>query len=363
MEYNIETERDLQGILGQYESFRLEFKASALLTQPTDRIVKQLTEEVSSFANTEGGTLIIGIKEGSRGKKSIASEIDEGIDPVAMPPERLEQLIASNISPPVPGLRVYAVPLSGPKAGRVAYVVTVPKGTTAYQARHSLLYYGRTEFAACPLHDNVIRLLMLRGKVAHAIIELSAFTRLTAEEESKKRHAQLEQLEQGLQPDQKKGFILRPDRRRAIEEQRKCLEAPKRTFDEYSLALAIRNDGPITIRDCYLSLFVRAETPVEVGPKPPGESWVFHFLPETFVRQVSSQSGVTKERVPVRERKLFPEQVITFPEAKLTMRVPTGATPRNCTLHWTLYLEDAPSVTGVIDLTKEIRPKPGTETT
>jgi len=39
-------------------------------------------------------------------------------------------------------------------------LVIVPKGVTAYQARHSLRYYGRNEFAAVPLHDNVIRLLM-----------------------------------------------------------------------------------------------------------------------------------------------------------------------------------------------------------
>ena len=82
MEHNIETEQDLQRLLGQFESIRLEFKASALLAQPTDRIVKQLTEEVSAFANTEGGMLIIGISEGKSGRKSVAVEIDEGVDPV-----------------------------------------------------------------------------------------------------------------------------------------------------------------------------------------------------------------------------------------------------------------------------------------
>ena len=46
MEINIETEEDLRRILGQYESVRLDFKASALLDQQRDRIIKQLTEDV-----------------------------------------------------------------------------------------------------------------------------------------------------------------------------------------------------------------------------------------------------------------------------------------------------------------------------
>jgi predicted HTH transcriptional regulator len=79
MENALQTEHDLQQLMGQYESLRLDFKASALLAQPSERIVKQLTEDVSAFANTEGGVIVIGIREGKRGSKSIASEIDEGV--------------------------------------------------------------------------------------------------------------------------------------------------------------------------------------------------------------------------------------------------------------------------------------------
>jgi len=45
------TEADLRALIGQYESIRLDFKASALLSQPVERIVKQLTEDVSAFAD------------------------------------------------------------------------------------------------------------------------------------------------------------------------------------------------------------------------------------------------------------------------------------------------------------------------
>jgi hypothetical protein len=51
MNHDIHTEKDLQTLIGQYESIRLEFKASALLAQPTGRIIKQLAEEVRHAGN------------------------------------------------------------------------------------------------------------------------------------------------------------------------------------------------------------------------------------------------------------------------------------------------------------------------
>lgn len=145
VEPSIDSEADLERLIGQYESIRLEFKASAILSQPHDRMIDNLTNEVSAFANTEGGVLIIGTADGKSSDKRVAVSIDEGCDPAVMSPERLEKLISSNISPAVPGLVVRPIQLSGQKAGRVAYAVIVPKGSTAYQARQSLRYYGRTE--------------------------------------------------------------------------------------------------------------------------------------------------------------------------------------------------------------------------
>lgn len=75
------SEEDRHALIGQYESIRLDFKASALLNQPTDRVVKQLTEDVSAFANAEGGVIVIGLRESASGKRSVAAEVDEGVDP------------------------------------------------------------------------------------------------------------------------------------------------------------------------------------------------------------------------------------------------------------------------------------------
>jgi hypothetical protein len=348
MEDLFHTEQDLQRLIGQYESLRLDFKASALLSQPTDRIVKQLTEDVSAFVNTEGGLIVIGIKEGKSGRKSVGVEIDEGVDPAGMPPERLEQLIASNISPSVPGLVVRPVPLSGNKTGRVAYVVIVPKGTTAHQARQLHKYLGRTEFAAVPLEDHVVRLLMTRKKAPHAVIEISEVLHFSADEEFKNHRARLE-------ADQKAGILIRPERR-AI------LEAPMGVTDQIGFGFQIRNDGAITIRDCALSLSYRSsDSRQTVGLALRNGPALFEFSAQNrAVRKTTGTAGWQAEEERSGLARLYPQQVMVFPGARVWISFPTGDPIQARSLgmvEWKLFLDDAPFVSGSIDLGDEIASK------
>jgi len=342
-------EQDLQQLIGQYESIRLDFKASALLNQPPDRVIKQLTEDVSAFANTEGGVIVIGIREGKSGKKSVAIEIDEGVDPVQMSPERLEQLVASNISPPIPGLTVQPIPLSGPKAGRVAYVVTVPKGTTAYQARHSLLYYGRTEFAATPLHDNVIRLLMTRGRVAQARVEVHDCTILTAEQEWTARQSKLQEV-------QNAGELVIYGRGVPP---REYFEAPKRDYDELSFRLAVVNTGEVTIRDFLLSVAFTTNFKL-YRVEPPADSQV-EVVPDNtlryrFAEGARKTTGAKGEYLPV-EKTIFPDDRVFFPNLNWFIHLPAGepVERHGVLLRWTIYLDDAPPSSGEIDITEHFK--------
>ena len=352
METNIETEQDLQQLIGQYESVRLDFKASALLSQPTVRIIKQLTEDVSAFANTEGGVVVIGLREGKRGKKSIAVEIDEGVDPQKVQPEWLEQIIASNISPPIPGLTVRPIPLSGDKAGRVAYVVTVPKGITAYQARHSLLYYGRTEFAAVPLHDNVIRLLMTRGRVPQVRVEISNCEILTADQEWAARQAKLQAVQDRINAGEVvvygRGVPPRED-----------LEAPKRGYDQLSFRLALVNTGEVTIRDFALSVafttsseLYRVLSPSDFG----GEVLSARKLRFRFAEGLRKTTLPTGESSPP-ERKIFPDDRVFFPNQDWFIHIPAGVPveKRGVLLRWAVYLDDAPPSMGDIDVTEHFQ--------
>lgn len=173
----IRTEDDLIALEGQQESVRLEFKASKILSHPKDRFLEQLSKEISGLANTEGGQLIIGIKERKEKKTRVSDGIDDGIDPSIFSPEWFQQSVESSISPYLPGLRFQRIWLNKTRPGRIAYIVTVPQGTTAYQANDKR-YYGRSEFELRPLPDHEIRLRMLRPRVAQARLEIRPLERV-----------------------------------------------------------------------------------------------------------------------------------------------------------------------------------------
>jgi predicted HTH transcriptional regulator len=73
---------DLVAMIGLPESARLEFKESALLKDPkgnSAKIAAELIKQMSAFANSEGGVLIIGIKEKAEGKSRVAETLDGGV--------------------------------------------------------------------------------------------------------------------------------------------------------------------------------------------------------------------------------------------------------------------------------------------
>jgi len=161
---------DLEKLIGQMESLQLEFKDSRLFTASPNKIVDELTKEISAFANTVGGILVVGISEKKDGKSRIADHIDSGVDSKVWYRERVQQLIESNISPFLSGIRIHTVSID--QVGyKCAIVIYVPEGTTAYQASDKR-YYGRSEFEAKALPDHEIRLRMFKGKSASGSVVL-----------------------------------------------------------------------------------------------------------------------------------------------------------------------------------------------
>jgi len=164
--------QDLEILIGQPESLRLEFKSSRLLDlkdkkNSRSKIAENLSKEVSGLANTEGGTIVIGIEERREGKSRLADRI-KGVDVDVWSPEQLQQLIESNLSPYLTGLRIKRI-LIDDTASKCAFVISVPQGNTAYQASDRR-YYSRSEYECKPLPDHEIRLRMFKGKTPSAIL-------------------------------------------------------------------------------------------------------------------------------------------------------------------------------------------------
>jgi len=174
---NITTLDDLNKLIGLYEFIRLEFKSSWLFYDPTTNSPKKgdyidkLSKEISGFANTEGGHIIIGIEtEHTEKEPEKAVQLDQGILFKDFSPETIQRQLEASISPPLPGLRFIHIK-SEHDEKRYYLVIEVPKGNTAHQAKDKH-YYGRSEFETIPLHDSVIRMLMTKSIEPHATVVL-----------------------------------------------------------------------------------------------------------------------------------------------------------------------------------------------
>lgn len=317
------TENYLRSLLGTSESVRLEFKESRILMPPADRpnelpkdkIANELTECVSAFANTEGGILIIGIAEKKVGKSRIAERIDGGVPRTLISPEELQRIIEGNLSPYLPGMHVVSVPLSE-AADRCAFVIDVPKGVTAYQARDRR-YYGRSEYENKALPDHVIRNLMVRNQMAEATLELASFACI----ERGQRGFYLDGEVSDESPIPTERTIERLSHLRAYSE-----------YDKFKFSLQVRNTALITIN--VFKLVLQGEGEHAGLLTPLGDLW-WLFPPER-----------------ARQPRIFPYEAVGFPDREFDLYVPlgTGVAPGSMVLRWTIYLDNSPYSAGRIDL-------------
>ena len=139
-----------QLIIGQIEeSLFLEYKAMGAISA----VEKQRTAisiDVSSFANSAGGTIIYGIAEDAV-NRHLPGYIDPITDFKRYTKEWLEDVIDTNIFPPVRGIRITPIRISGENPGSI-YVVDIPQSHTAHQAS-DFRYHKRMNFKNVPMHD------------------------------------------------------------------------------------------------------------------------------------------------------------------------------------------------------------------
>lgn len=162
-------ENDLQRLIstGVPEGVAIEYKRDCY--GRNDEAVKEWLKDISSFANTAGGHLIVGMEEDG-GVATHLVPINSNIDQEL---QRLESLARDGLEPRVAGLQMRAIPLS---VGGWAIVVRVPRSWNPphrVTARNTSRFYKRNSAGA--YEPNVDELRMLFGLSLSATERVRAF--------------------------------------------------------------------------------------------------------------------------------------------------------------------------------------------
>lgn len=137
------------------ENLHLDYKAADSLGK-TDGKKKEISKDISAFANSDGGVIIYGVSEFNEPDKK---HLPEKIDPInryEYSKEWLEQIINSNISPKIKGLEIIPIQIGGDADNKSIYVVDIPQSNTAHQANDKK-YYKRYNFQSIAMEDYEIK--------------------------------------------------------------------------------------------------------------------------------------------------------------------------------------------------------------
>lgn len=151
-EKNEFSQKDLEELI-QFEteeSIHLDFKSAAALDK-SDNKKKEISKDISSFANSDGGLIIYGIDEKDHKAKSLSP-----IDGHTYTKEWLEQLINTTIQRKIEGIRIFPVRVDS-KIDQSIYVVKVPKSMDSPHMARDKRYYKRYNFESVMMEEYEVR--------------------------------------------------------------------------------------------------------------------------------------------------------------------------------------------------------------
>ena len=134
----------------QEENLHLEFKSGDYF-EPKHK--EDLTKAVTSFANSDGGVLILGIKEKQEKNNgqyySYAESIDGIIADAEHTKETLENILTSTIWPEIDNLEIYKVEIES----KNVFILEIPKSERAPHMAYDHRYYKRLNFQKQPMEN------------------------------------------------------------------------------------------------------------------------------------------------------------------------------------------------------------------
>ncbi|MDM1410713.1 ATP-binding protein [Myroides odoratimimus] len=134
------------------ESINIDFKSADALSK-VDSKKKEISKDVSAFANSNGGIIIYGIDEIDHKASSISF-----VDGNEFTKEWLEQVISSTIQRNIPNLKIFPIRKDGIIAQTI-YVVQIPESLETPHIARDKKFYKRYNFESVAMEEYEIRQL------------------------------------------------------------------------------------------------------------------------------------------------------------------------------------------------------------
>ena len=170
------SQTDIQSLIDNNveESVHLDFKAAPALDK-SEKKKEEISKDVSSFANSDGGIIVYGISE----NKEHCAESLSFVDGNEFTKEWLEQVINSKINQRIEGIEIIPVRFDNSIAQTV-FVVKIPRSYSAPHMCSDHRYYRRFNFCSVPMEEYEVRdLLNRRSPSSMSILQFRVYQKNT----------------------------------------------------------------------------------------------------------------------------------------------------------------------------------------
>lgn len=176
-EYSID---DLQSLIDNEveESMYLDYKSAEALGK-SDGKKKEISKDIASFANSDGGIVIYGINEVEH-KADSFSFIDGDI----FTKEWLEHVINSSVQRRISDLEIIPVRVNN-SIDKTIYIVKIPNSIDAPHQSRDKRFYKRFNFESTPMEEHEIRQLYGRKLRSKLMIDGWSFRHIDKYDEEK----------------------------------------------------------------------------------------------------------------------------------------------------------------------------------
>lgn len=146
------------------ESIHIEFKSKGALSKK-DSHKKEVSKDISAFANSDGGILVYGIEEVNH-KAHRFSYIDGN----EFTKEWLEQIISTTVQRKIPNLKIFPIRNKG-KISETIYIVQVPSSIESPHISRDKRFYKRFNFESVQMEEYEIRQLYGRRLKSELVLD------------------------------------------------------------------------------------------------------------------------------------------------------------------------------------------------